>query len=217
MNDVIAELGTLRIIPVVEIERVEDAVPLADALASGGLPTMEITLRTVAAVDAIRAIAEARPEFLLGAGTILTASDAKRAANAGARFLVSPGLTPTLATAVRALDLPFIPGAVTAGEAMAAIEEGWDLIKFFPAETSGGIAAIQALAGPFAARGVRFMPTGGIRPNNLSAYLDSPVVAAVGGTWIATAQHLRDADYGGITERASAARALVQQSGALAS
>ncbi|RWZ49811.1 bifunctional 4-hydroxy-2-oxoglutarate aldolase/2-dehydro-3-deoxy-phosphogluconate aldolase [Labedella phragmitis] len=217
MSDVLAELGSLRIVPVVEIERVEDAVPLADALAAGGLPAVEITLRTASALDAVRAIADARPEFLLGAGTIITASDAQRAAEAGARFLVSPGLTPTLAAAVRQLDLPFIPGAVTAGEAMAAVEEGWDLVKFFPAETSGGIAAITALAGPFATRGVRFMPTGGIRPANLDRYLASPVVAAVGGTWIATAQHLRDGDYAGITERASAAVSAAQQSGVLAS
>ncbi len=217
MTDVIAELGALRIVPVVEIDRVEDAVPLADALTAGGLPAIEVTLRTAAALDAIGAIAAARPHFLLGAGTVITASDAQRAADAGARFLVSPGLTPTLAAAVRSIGLPFIPGAVTAGEVIAAVEEGFDLVKFFPAETSGGIAAISALAGPFSARGVRFMPTGGIRLANLDAYLESPVVAAVGGTWIANAQHLRDGDFAGITERASAALSAVRQSGARAS
>lgn len=214
MIDVLAELTALRVVPVVEIRRADDALALADALAAGGLPAMEITLRTPVALEAISVVAKARPSFLLGAGTIITADDARRAAGAGARFLVSPGLTPALAATVRELDIPFIPGAVTATEAMTAIEAGWNLVKFFPAETSGGIPAISALAAPLATQHVRFMPTGGIRPANLPAYLDSSVIAAVGGTWIATAQQLDDGDFTGITERASAAMAAVRKSGA---
>lgn len=213
MSDVLTELSGLRIVPVVEIHDAADALPLADALAAGGLPAMEITLRTPAAVDAIRLIADERPSFLLGAGTVLTPADAARAADAGAKFLVSPGLTATLAGAVTELGLPFIPGAVTASEAIAAIEHGWRLIKFFPAEASGGAAAIAALAAPLAPQKVRFMPTGGIRPANLPQYLEIPAVAAVGGTWIATAADLRAKDFAAITDKALSAMTTVQNSG----
>ncbi len=205
MNDVLEQVNAVRIVPVVEIRDARHALPLADALAAGGLPLMEITLRTPAAVEAIRIIADSRPSFLVGAGTVITGDDAIRAATAGAKFLVSPGFTPRLADSVRTTGLPFVPGAVTASEAMTAIGEGFTVLKFFPAETSGGAKAIAALSAPLATQGVRFMPTGGVRPDNLADYLALPAVIAVGGTWIATVQHLEAGDFAGVTERARAA------------
>ena len=205
MDGVLQQVSAMRIVPVVEIRNAQDALPLADALEAAGLPVMEITLRTPAAVEAIHLIAEARPSFLVGAGTVITGDDALRAASAGAKFLVSPGLTPRLAESVRTTSLPFIPGAVTASEAMTALAEGFTVLKFFPAETSGGAKAIAALSAPLTTQGIRFMPTGGVRPENLADYLALPSVGAVGGTWIATVQQLADGDFAGITERARAA------------
>ncbi|MDJ0334053.1 bifunctional 4-hydroxy-2-oxoglutarate aldolase/2-dehydro-3-deoxy-phosphogluconate aldolase [Salinibacterium sp. G-O1] len=204
MNDAFLTLAKLGVVPVVEIADASTAVALADALTAGGLPALEVTLRTPAALDAIRAIAEARPDVLVGAGTLLDAGMLDQAVAAGARFLVSPGLTPSLGDAARASGLPFIPGAVTASEAMAAIDAGFNVLKFFPAAASGGPAAISALAAPLGGAGVRFMPTGGIRANTLQDYLDIPAVIAVGGTWIADTASINSQDWDGITARARA-------------
>lgn len=204
MNDAFVTLARLRVIPVVEIADAATAVALADALTAGGLPALEVTLRTPAALDAIRAITEARPNVLVGAGTLLNAGMINQAVAAGARFLVSPGLTPALSDAARASGLPFIPGAVTASEVMAALDAGFDVLKFFPAVASGGPAAISALAAPLRSTGVRFMPTGGIRANTLNDYLDINAVIAVGGTWIADTSAINSRSWDGITARARA-------------
>jgi 2-dehydro-3-deoxyphosphogluconate aldolase/(4S)-4-hydroxy-2-oxoglutarate aldolase len=180
---VIARLTSARIVPVVEIA--DAGVALARTLAGAGLPMMEVTLRTPAALDAIRAIASEVPDFLVGAGTLLTTRQLEDAVAAGAHFGVSPGFSAALSGAAVAAELPFVPGATTATEILAAAESGHSHLKFFPAEQSGGAAAIASLTAPFAALGIRFMPTGGIRPSNLDAYLALPSVFAIGGTWIA--------------------------------
>lgn len=171
------------VIPVLKIARVEDAVPLARALAEGGLPAIEITLRTPAALDAIRAVAREVPEAVVGAGTILDARQFGEAAAAGARFIVSPGFTPQLRDAAAGSDVPLLPGAITPGEIMAAAEAGYSFLKFFPAEQAGGLAFLKALASPFA--GIRFCPTGGIGAANAGSYLSLENVACIGGSWVA--------------------------------
>ena len=185
-------LSSLRcpVIPVVIIDRLTDAVPLADALLRGGISALEITLRTPAGLDAISAMKQAFPESMIGAGTVCSKQDYDRAAAAGADFIVSPGATDALFGAADHHALPFLPGAVTASEILKAIEHGYSMLKFFPAETSGGAPAISALAGPFP--GVSFMPTGGITRDNLGTYLALNSVSAVGGSWLTTKQMIAD-------------------------
>lgn len=171
------------VIPVLKIDRVEDAVPLAQALARGGLPAIEITLRTPAALEAIRKAAAEVPEAVVGAGTILNPEQFAHAVAAGARFIVSPGATPGLIAAADDSDVPLLPGATTPSEIMAAADRGYTLLKFFPAEQAGGAAFLKALSSPLA--GTRFCPTGGIGAKNAADYLSLPNVICVGGSWIA--------------------------------
>ena len=185
-------LSSLRcpVIPVVMIDRLTDAVPLADALLRGGISALEITLRTPAGLDAISAMKQAFPESMIGAGTVCSKQDYDRAAAAGADFIVSPGATDALFGAADHHALPFLPGAVTASEILNAIENGYSVLKFFPAETSGGAPAISALEGPFP--GVSFMPTGGITRDKLGTYLALNSVSAVGGSWLTPKQMIAD-------------------------
>lgn len=192
-------IASTRIIPVLSIDRLEDAVPLAEALLAGGLPVLEVTLRTEAALPAIEAIARSVPEMTVGAGTILTPQDLREARRAGARFGVSPGLTLPLAERLED-GWPFLPGAVTPTEIMAARDFGFRTVKFFPAEVYGGPAAITALGGPF--RDMRFCPTGGVREANLRAFLDLPNVPCVGGSWMASRADLAARDWRAITTKA---------------
>lgn len=171
------------VIPVLKIDRLADAVPLARALARGGLPAVEITLRTPVALDAIRAVAADVPEAVVGAGTILNPEQFEEAVSAGARFIVSPGTTPSLIDAAASSPVPLLPGAITPGELMAAAERGYSLLKFFPAEQAGGAAFLKSLVSPFA--GIRFCPTGGIGAGNAADYLSLPNVICVGGSWVA--------------------------------
>jgi 2-dehydro-3-deoxyphosphogluconate aldolase/(4S)-4-hydroxy-2-oxoglutarate aldolase len=185
------------IIPVLTIDRVEDAVPLARALVAGGIRVLEVTLRTPVAVQAAKAILAEVPDAFVGIGTILNAGDLARAQELGAVFGISPGATPELLKAVAASDLPFAPGITTASELMQARAHGFDLVKFFPAEPSGGIKALRALAGPFP--DARFCPTGGIGDGNAAAWLAEPNVIAVGGSWICPAADIRSGNWAGIT------------------
>lgn len=181
---------TCPVIPVIVIDRLDDAVPLAEALLRGGMSALEMTLRTPVGYEAIRAIKAAFPDAVIGAGTVCSERAYRHAVEVGADFIVSPGATDTLYRTARELAVPFLPGAVTGSEVLAALEQGYSTLKFFPAETSGGASAIRAFAGPFP--DVRFMPTGGITPDNVSAYLSLTSVCAVGGSWL-TPQHLLDA------------------------
>ncbi|MBO8198852.1 bifunctional 4-hydroxy-2-oxoglutarate aldolase/2-dehydro-3-deoxy-phosphogluconate aldolase [Streptomyces smyrnaeus] len=170
------------VIPVVVLEDATDAVPLARALVGGGLPAIEVTLRTEAAPEAIRAIADAVPEAVVGAGTVLDAESVRTAVAAGARFLVSPGWTDTLLEAMRASGVPFLPGVSTTSEVVALLERGVTQMKFFPAEAAGGTAYLKSLASPLPR--ARFCPTGGVTAANAAGYLELPNVACVGGTWM---------------------------------
>jgi 2-dehydro-3-deoxyphosphogluconate aldolase/(4S)-4-hydroxy-2-oxoglutarate aldolase len=191
------------VIPVVVLDRVADAVPLARALLAGGVDTMEITLRTPAGIDAIAAVAEKVSDMAVGAGTISTSVQVRDALNAGASFLVSPGSSPLLLAAMLQSGVPILPGATTASEVLNLLENGITEMKFFPAATSGGVKALQALGGPFP--DVTFCPTGGIVPTSSADYLALPNVACVGGSWL-TPRGLIDAqDWHAITALASAA------------
>lgn len=196
------------IIPVIKIERVSDAAPLARALAAGGLRALEITFRTPAARDSARVIIEQVPEVIVGIGTVLSPDDLVEAAELGARFALSPGGSPELLAAAAAGDLPFVPGVATASELMAALAQGFDTVKFFPAMPAGGIAAIRGLAGPFPQ--ARFCPTGGIDELNFSAWLAEPNVVAIGGSWLASRDAIRDGDWTTITNTARRAVQMIR-------
>ena len=190
-------LKPARIVPVLTINRLEDAVPLARALASGGVRMLEVTLRTPVAIEAAKAIIANVPDAIVGIGTILNGDDLARAEDLGARFGISPGATPELLKAATASSLPFAPGIATASELMQALAHGFDVVKFFPAEQAGGIKALRALAGPFPH--VKFCPTGGIGETNAPTWLSEPNVIAVGGSWLCQAVDIKSGNWAGIT------------------
>ncbi|MFF4614976.1 bifunctional 4-hydroxy-2-oxoglutarate aldolase/2-dehydro-3-deoxy-phosphogluconate aldolase [Nonomuraea jabiensis] len=194
------------VIPVVVIDDVESAVPMARALVAGGLPVIEVTLRTPAAREAIARIAAEVPEATVGAGTIRSSEDISASVAAGARFLVSPGTTLSLVEAMDSSGVPYLPGAATVSEVMALVERGVKELKFFPAEAAGGVPYLKALAGPLP--DVRFCPTGGIRVNTAADYLALPNVGCVGGTWLTPADALAAGDWGRVEKLASEAAAL---------
>lgn len=194
------------VIPVLKIDRLADAVPLARALARGGLPAIEITLRTADALEAIRHIAAEVEEAIVGAGTILDAKQFSEAEAAGSKFIVSPGLTPELIAAAADSKTPLLPGTITPGEIMAARGAGLDFLKFFPAEQAGGATFLKALASPLA--GIRFCPTGGITARNARDYLALPNVVCVGGSWVAPDQLVKAGDWTAIEKLAREAAAL---------
>jgi 2-dehydro-3-deoxyphosphogluconate aldolase/(4S)-4-hydroxy-2-oxoglutarate aldolase len=191
---------------VLTFEHVRDAVPLARALAAGGLTVIEVTLRTDAALDAMRAIASELPEVVVGAGTVVRDADIDAAIAAGARYLVSPGTPARLADALAGVPIPVIPGCATVSEAMALAARGFEVLKFFPAEAAGGVAWLKSIAGPLAA--LRFCPTGGIDMKNAAAYLALPNVVSIGGSWVAPKDAVGSGDFEKITSLARAASAL---------
>lgn len=186
------------IIPVIKIGDPQDALPLARALADGGLPLMEITFRTGAAAESIRVISKEMPGILVGAGTVLTPEQAESAYDAGARFIVSPGFNPRVVRRCRELELAVIPGVATPGEMEQAMELGLDLLKFFPAGHAGGPGYLKAVGAPYP--GLGFIPTGGINAANLNDYLALPNVVACGGSWMATEKLISDRDFKTITD-----------------
>jgi len=189
-----------RLICVAVVDNADDAVPLAEALLAGGLKVIEVTFRTAGAAESIRRIRKGVPGIAIGAGTLLTADNVKQAVDAGAQFGVSPGLSESVSAAAQASKLPLFPGVITPSEVMQALDLGWKHLKFFPAETFGGVNAIKALAGPFGHTGVKFVPTGGITPATLPNYLAVPQVAAVGGSWMAERKLVTEKAWGKITE-----------------
>ncbi|GLZ12515.1 ketohydroxyglutarate aldolase [Actinomadura sp. NBRC 104425] len=194
------------VVPVVVLDDPDAAVPLARALVAGGLPAIEVTLRTAAALAAIERIAAEVPDAVVGAGTVVRPEDAARAAEAGAGFLVSPGCTDRLREAMTATGLAVLPGVSSASEAMALLEHGITAMKFFPAEAAGGAAYLKALGGPLPQ--VRFCPTGGVTADNAPRYLALPNVGCVGGTWITPADAVRAGDWDRVQELAAKAAAL---------
>lgn len=205
MSSIDEVLQRAPVIPVIVIERVADAVPMAQALVRGGLTVLEVTLRTPAALEAIRAMS-AVPGALVGAGTVLDARQYDAAVAAGARFIVSPGLTPALAATAAERAVPLLPGAVTASEVMFAREAGFRRLKFFPAEAAGGVAVLKAFGSVFA--DIVFCPTGGITPDSAPAYLAQKNVACVGGSWLTPADAIAAGDWARIEALARAAAAL---------
>ncbi len=204
--DISAIAALAPVVPVLTIERLADAVPLALALVKGGLPVLEITLRTKAALPALAAIAAEVPDAVVGAGTVLQPRQIDDVTRAGARFAVSPGCTPTLVTAARAAGLPFLPGIQTVSEAMVLAEQGFGLMKFFPADSAGGLAWLKAAAAPLA--GLRFCPTGGVGADTAQSYLSLANVACVGGSWVAPRDAVADGDWARIERLAAAASQL---------
>ncbi|MDO6682042.1 MULTISPECIES: bifunctional 4-hydroxy-2-oxoglutarate aldolase/2-dehydro-3-deoxy-phosphogluconate aldolase [unclassified Oceanobacter] len=191
------------VIPVLKIEHLEDAVPLAQALVDGGLPVLEITLRSDAALDAIRAIAEHVPEARVGAGTVTNTANLQAAIDAGSEFVFTPGATPALLAGAIAANIPMVPGIQTVSEMMTAMDFGYRRFKFFPAAAAGGTAILKSIAGPFPE--VRFCPTGGIRPGNANDYLSLGNVMCVGGTWLTPDELIAAKDWDAIRELARSA------------
>lgn len=201
MNELLEQIG---VVPVVVIEKADGAVELAQALVKGGLPIIEVTLRTEAAPEAIELIAKNVPEAIIGAGTVLNVDQFNTAREAGAQFIVSPGLHVPVVEAARKEDLPVYPGIATATELQTAFEMGLETVKFFPAELAGGVPMLKALGSVF--RSMKFMPTGGVSPSNLSSYLSLPNVAACGGSWLSPAGLIASQDYSAITQLAVEAK-----------
>ncbi|MCX5168708.1 bifunctional 4-hydroxy-2-oxoglutarate aldolase/2-dehydro-3-deoxy-phosphogluconate aldolase [Streptomyces antibioticus] len=199
------------VLPVVVVRDADDAVPLARALAAGGLPAIEVTLRTPAALDAVRRISAEVPEAVVGAGTVITPEQVTACVAAGARFLVSPGWTDGLLAAMRASGVPFLPGVSTATEVVALLERGVREMKFFPAQAAGGTAYLRSLAGPLPQ--ARFCPTGGVGPDNAAEYLSLPNVGCVGGSWMVPAEAVAARDWGRVEELARGAAALADGAG----
>ncbi|MGA3362505.1 MAG: bifunctional 4-hydroxy-2-oxoglutarate aldolase/2-dehydro-3-deoxy-phosphogluconate aldolase [Solirubrobacteraceae bacterium] len=211
-NDDVLELLCARgVIPVVVADDLSRVRQLGDALKSAGLPVAEVTFRTTAAVDALRLLAQ-DPELLVGAGTVVRGEQVEVARDAGARFVVMPGFSARVVERCRAVGMPVIPGVATATEVIAALEHDVELLKFFPAEASGGVEAMRALHGPFP--DVRFIPTGGVTSANAADYLRLPSVVAVGGSWMVAPALVRDGDFAAISGLASQAVAIA--AGALA-
>lgn len=206
LPDPIPLVARAPVIPVLTVERVADAVPLARALVAGGLPVIEVTLRTKAALDAARAIAAEVPECVVGIGTVTNAADVQAALAAGAKFLVSPGTPPALAAALAEIPVPALPGCATVGEAMMLADRGFKVLKFFPAEPSGGVAWLKAIAAPLPQ--LKFCPTGGIDLRNAAAYLVLANVASVGGSWPAPKEAVAAGDFARIAALARVASQL---------
>ena len=206
VRDPLPLISRASVIPVLTIEHVEDAVPLARALVGGGLPVLEVTLRTPAALGAITAIAAEVPDAVVGVGTVTKIEDIAAASKAGAKYLVSPGTSADFAAALAEAAVPVIPGCATVSEAMALAAHGFTVLKFFPAEASGGIGWLKAVAAPLP--NLSFCPTGGIDSRNAESYLAQPNVAAVGGSWVTPKDAIAAGDYARITALARAAAGL---------
>lgn len=209
MDSIFARLGERGIVPVIKIEHERHALPLMEALREGGLPCAEITLRTEAGIGAIRRIAAALPQILVGAGTVLSVEQAERAVAAGAQYIVCPGFDPDVVGWCLQQGVAVVPGVATPTEINMALKKGLYLLKFFPAQASGGTAMLKALADPYS--NVKFIPTGGITPQNLPEYLRLSNVHACGGSWMVPAKLIAQEQFGEITRLTKEARALVQQ------
>jgi 2-dehydro-3-deoxyphosphogluconate aldolase/(4S)-4-hydroxy-2-oxoglutarate aldolase len=189
-SEIHGHIKSFGIIPVIALEKPESALPLADALIEGGLPIAEITFRTVAAAAAIEKIAASRPQLLLGAGTILTPEDLKRAVECGAAFGVAPGLNPRVVGEAVKLGFPFSPGVMSPSDIEGALNFGIKVLKFFPAGAAGGVKMMSSIAAPYEHLNIRFIPTGGVNQDNMRIYLEQKIVLAIGGTWIATREDI---------------------------
>jgi 2-dehydro-3-deoxyphosphogluconate aldolase/(4S)-4-hydroxy-2-oxoglutarate aldolase len=208
MNDVLTQIEQFGVVPVVAIDTVDHALGLGRALIDGGLPCAEITFRTAAAADAIQAMTSNYPEMLVGAGTVLTVEQAQKAADAGARFVVTPGFDAAVVDWCIEQDMPVTPGVMTPTEINMALNKGLNVLKFFPAEVAGGVKTLKAISGPYGE--VRFIPTGGINAANLADYLRLPTVIACGGSWLVKKQLIADGEFDRIAELTAEAVEIVR-------
>ena len=197
------------VIPVVVLDDAKDAVPTAKALLTGGVDVMEITFRTAAAVDSIKAVSENCPEMFVGAGTVVTPDQCKKALECGAKFIVSPGFDPEVVSWCVERNIPITPGCVTPTEIMAAMKLGLNVVKFFPAGVYGGLKAMKALSAPFG--GIKFIPTGGVDAKNLKEYLEAPFVHAVGGSWLCPKKEIATGNFDAITALCKEASQIVKE------
>ena len=207
MSDMVSEIGKLKLVPVVVIENAEDAEPLAQALIEGGLPCAEVTFRTAAAADAVKRLGRIR-DILVGAGTVLSVEQVKQAVGSGAKFIVSPGFNPKVVAYCVDNKIPIIPGICTPTEVEAALEFGLEVLKFFPAESYGGLNTLKAISAPYPM--VRFVPTGGIGAHNFMAYLKFPKVLACGGSWMVAKELISGRKFDEISRLTREAMALVR-------
>ena len=201
---VLERLANSIVVPVVVLDKAEDAIPTAKAMAAGGVDTMEITLRTACAPEAIKAVAENCPEVLVGAGTIINVEQAKQAVQMGAKFIVSPGFSDEVVGWCVENNIPVAPGCVTPTEIMAALKHGLKMVKFFPANVYGGLNAMKSLAAPFG--GIKFIPTGGVNSANIKEYVDAPFIHAVGGSWVCPKTDIAAGNWEKITQLCLEAR-----------
>ena len=209
MNQIIEQFKKIGIIPVVVLNDAKDALPLGKALCDGGLPCAEVTFRTEAAEESIRLMAEAYPKLLVGAGTVLTREQVDRAVNAGARFIVSPGLNPAIVTYCREKGIPVLPGVITPSEIAQALELGLEVVKFFPAEPAGGLKMIQAMGAAYTT--LKFMPNGGINAQNVKDYLKSNKIIACGGSWMVKGEMIDEGRFDEIISLCREAAAIVKE------
>lgn len=205
------EIAAHRVVPVIVIKNADDALPLADALIEGGLPVAEITVRTDAAIDAIRLIARHRPDMLIGAGTVLTEVQVHAVQDAGAAFALAPGTDSLVLSEAKKVGLPFVPGVMTPSDIQAALRAACRRVKFFPAAAAGGLDLLTSLAAPYRHTGLRFNPTGGVTPDTMNDWLNHEGVFAVGGTWIASASDITEHRWDRIATKAAAARQAANQ------
>ncbi len=209
MNTLLEKIRKLGVVPVVVLDRPEDSIPLAQALCDGGLPCAEVTFRTAAAEKSIQLMSEKFPEMLIGAGTVLTTEQVDRAIGAGAKFIVSPGMNPRIVQYCWQKGTPIIPGCSTPSEIEQAIENGLDVVKFFPAEQSGGLSYIKAIAAPYV--GMKFLPTGGINAQNLGTYLEYDRILACGGSWMVKKELIKNGNFAEITKLTEEAVKIVKE------
>lgn len=210
MNEVLEKIQEIGIVPVVVLDDVKDAAPLAKALCEGGLPCAEVTFRTAAAEESIRIMSEQFPEMLVGAGTVLTTEQVDRAVAAGAKFIVSPGMNPRIVKYCVEKGILITPGCANPSDIEQALENGLDVVKFFPAEPAGGLKMIKAMAAPYV--GVKFMPTGGINQNNVRDYLAYDRILACGGSWMVKGDLVAAGEFDKIKELAAEAVEIVKES-----
>lgn len=208
--DIFDEIAAHRVVPVIVIENADDALPLADALIEGGLPVAEITVRTEAAIDAIRLIAKHRPEIMIGAGTVLSEEQLHAVQDAGAAFALAPGIDRAVLSEARKIGLPFVPGVMTPSDIQTALRAGCNRVKFFPAVASGGLDMLKSLAAPHRHTGLRFNPTGGITSETMNDWLNHDFVFAIGGSWIASASDISAHQWDRIAAKAEAASQVAQ-------
>ncbi len=209
MSDICEVLSEVKVVPVIAIDSIEDAIPLADALLQGGIPAAEITFRTAAAADVINLLSKERPQLFVGAGTVLTPENAKRAYDCGAKFAVAPGCNPAVISAAQNIGLPFAPGVMTPSDIETATSMGLTFLKFFPAGAAGGVQMLKNISAPYKHLGVKFMPTGGVTIENVLEYLAVREIIAVGGTWLAKQDMIANGEWDKIKSNCQAVVELV--------